>query len=131
MIQNIERCKIDGEYYRAQLGTDRGFLVTWDRITEESAELGDTEDGGFDGYASMEPDEFDVEDGLTAADKAIRYLTRDHCVESSGSHFHPGIWYSDADSDTDCRTGDETRHAYHPTNFSINEQQAIFEGVKL
>ena len=130
MIKDLERLKADGDYFRAQLGADRGFLVSWETITEESAENGDTEDGGFSDYESMEPDEFDAGDGLTAVDKAIRYLTREHCVEASSSHFHEGIWYSDSDGDTDYRTGEETRHSYHLKNFSVDEQRAIFDSVK-
>jgi hypothetical protein len=130
MIQNLEKCKRDGDYFRTQLGTDRGFLITFDLYTEESIEAGDTEDEGYDGAESMEPDEFDIEDNVTAVDKAIRYLTRDHCVEASGSGFYPDRWYSDCDGDTDYRSGDETRHSYHPTNFTPEEQRAIFDAVK-
>jgi hypothetical protein len=139
MIQDLERCKQDGDYFRAQLGTDRGFLITYNLLTEESVEAGDTEDGGFDGFESCEPDEFDdAPEGATndleaasmnAVHKAVTFLTREHCVEPSGSHFYPGTWYSDADGDTDYRTGEETRHAYHPTNFTIDEQRAIFNAV--
>ena len=130
MIKDPEQCKKDGEYFRAQLGANRGFLVTWETIAEESAADGDTEDGGYSDYESMEPDEYDTEDGKTAVDLAIKYLTHKRCVETSSSHFHEGIWYSDSDSDTDYRTGEEERHNYHLVNFSINEQRAIFEAVK-
>ena len=130
MIQDIERCKADGDYFRAQLGMNRGFLVTFDTYTDESVEVGDSENGGYSDYESMAPDEFDSEDGITAVDKAARYLTRDHCVETSSSHFHLGVWYSDCDSDMDYRTGEQTQHSYHPTNFSEDEQRALFDAVK-
>jgi hypothetical protein len=126
----MDRCKQDGDYFRAQLGADRGFLVTFDTYTEESIEAGDTEDGGYSDYESMEPDEFDTADNVTAVDKAIHYLTRDHSVMASSSHFHPGVWYSDSSNDQDYRTGEETQHSYHPTNFSVEEQRAIFNGVR-
>lgn len=126
MIKDMDRCKQDGEYFRKQLGTDKGFLVTYDLLTEESVAAGDTEDGGFDGYESCEQEEPEV----NAMDRAIHYLTREHCVEPSSSHFHEGVWYSDADGDTDYRTGDETRHSYHPTNFTVDEQRAIFNAIK-
>jgi len=130
MIQNMEQCQSDGDYFRAQLGTDRGFLVTFNTYTEESVEAGDSEDGGYSDYESMEPDELDSEDGITAVDKACRYLTRGHSVEASSSHFHPGVWYSDCDNDTYYRTGEQIQHSYHPTNFSEDEQRAIFDAVK-
>lgn len=130
MIQDLDRCKADGEYFREQLGTDRGFLITFETYTEESIEQGDTEDGGFYGYESCEPDEYNTEEGVTAVSKAIHLLTRDHCVEPSSSHFHEGVWYSDCDRDTDYRTGEMESHSYHPTNFSVDEQRAIFNAVK-
>ena len=129
MIQDLDRCTADGDYFREQLGTDRGFLVTFDTYSEESIKQGDTEDAGFYGYESCEPDEFDGE-GVTAVSKAIHFLTREHCVEPSSSSFHEGVWYSDYDTDTDYRTGEMESHSYHPTNFSVNEQRAIFNAVK-
>ena len=130
MIQNMEQCKADGDYFRAQLGTDRGFLVTFYTYTEESVEAGDSEDGGYSDYESMEPDEFDSEEDITAVDKAARYLTHDKSIEASSSHFHLGVWYSDCDNDIDYRTGEQIQHSYHPTNFSEDEQRAIFDAVK-
>jgi len=129
MIKDIERCKQDGDYFRSQLGTNRGFLITWETVTEESAAMGDTENGGFDDYESCEPDEFDTEEGITAVDKAVRFLS-ERCVESSCSSFHEGLWYSDADGDTDWRTGEETRHSYHLENFTVEEQREIFRRTR-
>ena len=129
MIQDMDRCKQDGDYFRLQLGTERGFLITYDLFTEESIEAGDTEDGGYDGYESCEPDEFD-EDGITAVDKAVRFLTREHSTVPTSSYFQPGVWYEDSDDDMDYRTGETTRHAYHPTNFSETDQAEIFARVK-
>jgi hypothetical protein len=130
MIQDLERCKADGEFFRAELGADRGFLITFDLVTEASVDDDDTADGGFAGSESCEPDEFDLADGMSAVDKAMEYLTRQHCVEPSSSHFHVGVWYLDADGEQDYRTGDETRHNYHPTNFNEQEQREIFNAVK-
>lgn len=129
MIQDMERCKQDGDYFRAELGTDPGFLITFDLITEESAAEGDTADGGYSGSESCAVDEFDDE-GVTAIDKAVRFLTRECSVEAGSSHFHSDLYYSDADGDTDWRTGDETRKSYHPVNFTVDEQRVIFERVR-
>jgi hypothetical protein len=130
MIQDTERCKQDGEFYRAQLGTDKGFLITFDLYTEESTAQGDTEDGGYAGVENCTVDEFD-DDGITAVDKAIRFLSREHSVCASSSHFHTGVWYSDTDNDIDYRTGEETQHSYHPVNFTADEQRAIFDAIKV
>jgi len=124
----MDRCKQDGDFYRAELGADKGFLVTFDLYTEESIEAGDTEDGGYDGAENCAVDEFD--DGMTAVDKAIRFLTREHCVEASSSHFHEGLYYTDSDNDIDYRTGEETQHSYRPVNFTADEQRAIFDAIK-
>ena len=129
MIQNMDRCKQDGDFYRAELGADKGFLITFDLYTEESIEDGDTEDGGYDGAENCTVDEFDDE-GVTAVDKAVQFLTREHCVQASSSHFHEELYYSDSDIDTDYRTGEQTQHSYHPVNFTVDEQRAIFDAVK-
>lgn len=114
----------DGNYYESQLDGKPGFLITYDVVTEESAKDGDTADNGFDGYHSCEPDEYDIEEGKSAVDLAVKWLN-DKCLEFSGSD-----WWSDADGDTDYRTGDETRHSYHPYNFTDAQLAAIVERVK-
>ena len=129
MIQDMDRLKQDGDFYRAELGADKGFLITFDLYTEESIEAGDSEDGGYDGAENCAVDEFD-DDGVTAVDKAVRFLTREHCVEASSSHFHEGLYYMDSDTEQDYRTGEQTQHSYHPVNFTVDEQHAIFNATK-
>ena len=114
----------DYKYFREQLGKQRGFIVCYEVITEESARHGDTAENGVDGYHSCEPDEYDIEDGKSAVDLAVEWLGT-KCLEYSGNG-----WWTDADGDTDMHTGDETRHSYHPYNWATDELDAITGRVK-
>jgi len=104
--------------------------TTYEIVTPESAELGDVEESGWSNEEgeSMEPDSRDTGEGITAVDKAIDFF-EDKCVEPSSSDFHPGVWYTDADSDIDYRTGAETRESYHLYEFTEEEQERIYRAV--
>jgi hypothetical protein len=119
-----------GDYFRAQLGTDKGFLVTFSTIDTESAENGDFASIGWSDYDSCEPDEFDRADELTAVDLAVRYLRDKGATQPSSSFPHPGLWYSTGVEIEDYSTDEETEYNYHPTNFTDEEQRAIFDGMR-
>ena len=126
---NLERNQADGEYFTAQLGSNRGFLVTYSTIDSESAENGDFADNGFEDYESVEPDEFDTDEGITAVDKAVACL-RDHgATNPSASRFRPGIWYSTEMATEDYSTDEQTEYSYHPKNFTVEEQKEIFDRI--
>jgi len=96
--------------------------------SEEDVEIGETDNKGDLDNVSVEPDEFDKEEELTAVDKAIDYLKDAGAVEASSSHFHPGVWYS-AYGDSDFVTGERTNESYHLEGFSEEEEAAVFKGV--
>jgi hypothetical protein len=116
---NIE---VDGDYYKEQLGGKPGFLVTYEVVKSDN-DSGEPDDRGYDDYHSCEPDEFDLADGKTPVSLAIEFLNG-KCVEFSGND-----WWTDADGDQDYRTGDETRHSYHATNFTDEQMIEISKGV--
>lgn len=128
-MTDLKTLQSDGDFFRQQLGSDKGFLVTYSQMTPESVDAGDFSDGGFKDADSVQPDEFDAEDGLTAVDKAVSYLQDKGATEKSSSHFHPGVWYSAGFDTTDYRTGEETEYCYHPHNFTLDEEKAIFEAI--
>jgi hypothetical protein len=120
----------DGKYFTAELGSDKGFVITFSSTTPESAEDGECSDNGFSGYDSCEPDElFDALDGLSAVDIAVRYLRDKGATEPSSSSFHVGVWYSTSFQTEDYRTGEETQSSYHPKHFTVAEEAAIFKGI--
>jgi hypothetical protein len=128
-MNNLSHVVDDGRYFTEQLGTDKGFIVTFSSVTPESAEDGDTSDHGFSDYDSCEPDKFDIAEGLSAVDKAIEYLTDKGASQASASFFHPGVWYSTEYQTEDYGTGEETEYGYHPKNFTEVEQEEIFKGM--
>ena len=95
---------------------------SYEIITPESAEAGEAEEQGWEDEDGTE---------YTVAE-AIRLLRH---TEPSSSRFHHGVWYSDADGDTDYRTGAVTRYSYHLNTkgkrgrFTVAQERAIYDGV--
>jgi len=124
MTQTLKQIQEDGEYFRKQLGSSHGVLVTYTTITPESAEDGDSADNGYHDYDSFESSEDE-----SAVKQAIEYL-RDHGAnEPSSSHFHSGIWYSTEYQTKDYSSGEQIQYAYHLHNFNDMEQLEVFAGV--
>ena len=102
---------------------ERYIGVTYEVITPESAENGDFEETGWeDEHVSMEPDEWDVEEGITAVDKAVEYIQDRGPVQNSGN------WYStvDASGTRDYyEKGKEVYYSFHLNNFSAEEEAEI------
>jgi hypothetical protein len=97
--------------------TPAGYIaVTYEIVTPESAEEGDAAERGWE-------DEQGAEYTLSEAIEKLRGL------EPSSTAFHPGVWYSDCDGDTDYRTGEVKYLSYHLVDFSVEDQRAIFDAV--
>ena len=97
--------------------------TTYEIITEESAADGEVAERGF-------RDEHGTE---YTVHEAIEFLRG---KEPSSTHFHSGVWYSDADGDMDYRTGETEMLSYHLEtkagkrgHFTLAQQRAIFNGV--
>jgi len=96
--------------------------------TPESVEAGDAAEHGWvdkEGV-DMTPDEYDVEEGVTAVDKAVKHLRSEGASEPSSSSFHPGIGYASM-HDADMRTGEQEEHHFHLHGFSPEEEHSIFQ----
>lgn len=81
----------------------------------------------------FEPDELDIEEGMTPSesivDQAVRFLQDEGAVNASANHFHIGVWYSTEFSVTDYGTGEEEERSFHLKDFSIEEAEAIYKEV--
>ena len=75
---------------------DKRIATTYQIITPESAEQGDYDSQGWEDEEgeSMIPDQYDAEDGITAVDKAVKFLKNNGGNEPSSSQFNTGVWYS-------------------------------------
>jgi hypothetical protein len=106
------------------------FKATYTVTSEASAEAGDYADSGTieSKDITCDPDEYDIEEGLTAVDIAVLELKKDGAIYPCNSTFHPRTWYT-TEGNTDYRTGDETRYSYHPYGFTDDELEAIFKAV--
>lgn len=76
--------------------------------------------------SSMEPDEYDLEEGLTAVDKAAAFLKDAGASESSASFFHPGIWYSTECAVEDYGTGESIERSFHLHGFTPDEELGVY-----
>jgi hypothetical protein len=113
--------------------TVRLIRSTFSRITpgEGDDDEPDEEHGWIDEEGvDMEPDEYDREEGLTAVDKAVKFLEREGVMEASSSAFHPGVWYSTEYSVTDYSTGEEEQRSYHLKGFTPDEEREVHRALK-
>lgn len=107
--------------------TDRRILITYEIITPESAEIGDAEESGWENEEGVDvsPDEWDIDDGITVVDKAVKFLREAGANQASSSHFHVGTWYTAyGEMDMD---GNTTNYSYHLEGFLPEEEEAIFK----
>lgn len=92
--------KIQWYETRTELVEEDGETLPCDPVTEDEGEIDCT------------PDEYDTEEGLTAAHLAAKFIrNKVGCIEASSSVFHVGVWYTPADSQTDIHTGDKALYA--------------------
>jgi hypothetical protein len=79
------------------------FHVTYDSVTEESAENGDIESSGFCSPHGWKHDD--------PADLSLREVLS---IVGRGSCYDGGRSFYTADADTNYRTGEDTTYAVHP-----------------
>lgn len=79
------------------------FRVTYDVVTPESAEQGDTADSGYysrGGWKHDDPSDWTLHEVVSQFGR--------NSLEDSGS------WFSTTDADVDYRTGEDTSYSVHP-----------------
>lgn len=92
--------------------------TTYEIITPESAEEGDAAERGWS----------DEEGTECTVEEAIHFFAL-KSVEPSSSEFHTGIWFMDAEGDTNFQTGAETRESYHLDGFTVEEEREIYDAI--
>lgn len=129
--------------FQEEVETEKYVLKTYEIISEEDAEVGEAGERGyadesgnhFETYPediagddlpriTFEIDEYDIEDGITIADKVGKFLEREGVTESSSSPWSPGSWFS-TEGIEDYRTGDRTIYSYHLYGFTPEEEEQI------
>jgi len=104
------------------------ITVSYDIVTPESAEEGDVAESGWEDEegVDMTPDEIDIEDGLSAVDKAVDYLQKNGPMEPSSSRFAPRTWYTHQEGQ-DPSDGSYTSYSYHLNGFTQDEELEIYQ----
>ena len=107
----------------------RRIKTTYSRVkpTGDSSDYPYEEDHGWldEEGASMEPDDYDRQEGTDAVDKAVTFLRDEGAVQASSSQFHPGVWYS-TESEQDPRTGEWEEKSFHLYGFTEDEQRQVY-----
>jgi hypothetical protein len=123
------------QHYISQLNTwrfdkNRRIRISYSITTPESAEQGDYAEHGWEDEegVSMEPDEFDRDDGKTALELTLEFFNKKGISEASSSHFHEGIWYTSQEHDY--HTGEDKEYNYHLVNFSPEEEEMVWKAWK-
>jgi hypothetical protein len=122
----------DLKAYAMQHGMPPRITITFSRTTPESVEQGDFSESGWidEEGVDMVPDEFDREEGLTATDKAAKYLYDEGATEASSSQFHPGLWYSTDWSTINYQTGEEEERNFHLVGFTEEQEHEVYDKLR-
>jgi hypothetical protein len=103
--------------------------TTYDITTPESAEHGDFAESG---WVDEEGEDMSPDEDETAVEKAVEFLRREG-VTDDGSHFYPGIWYTNYEYGHGTRDyfekGIEERRSYHLDGFTEAQEREIFEEI--
>lgn len=98
----------------------------YETYTPEDVEVGDAGERGDLDDVTIELDEYDIEEGLTVVDLAVKYLKECGAYEPSSMPFSVGTWYS-TEASEDYRTGNNTIESYHLKGFSPDQQKQIYK----
>jgi hypothetical protein len=110
------------------LSNDKVITTTYQTTTPESLEDGNFSDQGWEDGESMLPDEYDIDEDITAVDKATEFLKRKkYATEPSSNKFYVGLFYSTPDPDKDYSTGEETTYSCFLNGFTPEEEYEIWK----
>lgn len=110
--------------------------VTFEIVTPESAEDGDTAETGWIDEIGTTFDASDTDDDEPSIGTAVaRFITR------AGGHVEPSDWppevtphrapwFTQSDPDRDFRTGAEERHSYHVEGLTADEWRDLFVALR-
>jgi len=121
---------IDGALAGAGGPEEHQLLCSFSTTTfddDDEGEVVGEENGwinGPDNPLSVEPDEYDLEEGKTAVDLAVKLMRDEGASQASSSHFHVGVWYSN-EGELD-RQGELTSFSYHLKGFTPSEECEVF-----
>lgn len=110
----------------------RKIKITYEIVTPESAEHGDAEERGWidEEGEVIEPDKWDLEDGLTHVDLAVAFIENEGHeggIEVSSSPPGPHDWVTGYKYNEDYSTGGIENRSYHFEGFTDAEMMEIFE----
>ena len=106
----------------------RCIKTTTSTYTPESVAEGDAASHDTGETFDCEPDQYDIDDGLTAVDIAAKQI-RGQLGHASSTSYHRGVWYTQNEGSRDrayFERGEETIESYHLEGFTLDEERQIF-----
>lgn len=119
----------------------RYILTTYEVVTPESAECGESDSRGYimaaGGMRCTDGEPADIGYPITGEDydgdiiaEAVKYLRKNYATEASDYPYSPrGTWYTAPNYNHDYRTGATESRSYHLVGFTDEEERAIYEAV--
>jgi len=116
---------------KSRRSRDPRITTAYERWTHEDVEAGDTDDRGWidEEGSSMAPDEYDIEEGLTPVDLAVKFLRYEGVSEASNyPRWQPGTWYESSYEDP--YSGEREYKHYFLEDFTPAEEREVYEELK-
>jgi hypothetical protein len=113
----------------------RRIRITYQTVTEESAENGDYADSGWidEEGVCTDPDDCDVEFADSEIDAVVACalsVIGSGCEASDYPRCCPGhTWYTECDGDTDYSDGSVTTKSFHLDGYTEEEERAIYARI--
>lgn len=125
-IDDADENDVESDLKRMLGRTPPRIRISYTEITFHDDGEYDDEHGWIDEEGvEMSPDEFDMEEGLTSVDLAVKFLEGKYVNEASSSDFHVGVWYSTTDEDT--MHAKSIEHHFHLVDFTPEEEKQIWD----
>jgi hypothetical protein len=107
------------------------ITTTYSKVTpgEEDDDEYDEEHGFIDEDGeNMNPDEYEIEDNITAIDIAVKFMKdKNGAYEASSSRYSSNTWYTNPEYDEDFSTGAKEKRSYFlHSGWTDAEKEEIF-----
>ena len=111
------------------MSNERRIRISYQVVTEESAEIGDYAETGWIDEEGVCIDPTDYVNFAEFIDAAVSIIGND-CEASDYPRCCPGhTWYTECDGDTDYSDGSVTTQSFHLDGFTAEEEWAIYSEI--
>ena len=133
-MNNLETLRANARAARIGAPSDgHRIRIAFEIYTPESIAAGEAEERGWEDErgVSVEPDRWDVEEGKSVVDLAVKLLRDEGVSEASSSTFQAGVWYwtETIQNRAHFERGINERHSFHLAGFTEDEERAVWTAI--